>query len=271
MPAFANIGQVAKDILTGGFQYDHKVTVATKTAGGATVTCGGKKKGEGISGDVKVAHSLVKGVLAEGTITSAGKIDAKMAMDEVAPGLKCSVSASIPDKDSGKLSFDYGKSDYGVKGDVGLRGSPKVDLSAAASFSPYLLGAAIAYDSAKGSLTKYDAGVQYKTSDFTAALLIADKLDTVKVSYVQSVNKETSVALEVCRKLSKGTTSIALGGSQKLAGGAVTKASLNNTGVISLLYQQDLRSNTVGIASACFDAKNLDKSAKVGLELKVKP
>lgn len=270
MPAFADIGKTAKDLLTGAFQYDHKVQVASKTASGVTLTANGKKKGEGVSGDVKVNYKVAKGVTLETTASSASKIDATVTMDDLAPGLKTSISASIPDKDSGKLSFTYGKGCWGTKGDIGLRGSPKLDLSAATTKDGFTAGGAIAYDTAKGAITKYDTGLQYSSADAVFAAILADKFDTLKVSYVHNVSKETSVGAEVARKMSKGTVAFTMGASHTLEGGAVAKASLNNTGAISALYQVDLKPKTTGIFSVCFDAKNLDKSAKMGMELKMK-
>merc|ERR1712196_317434 len=109
MPAFGDIGKSAKDLLSGGFQYDHKVSVATKTASGVTFTANGKKKGEGVSGDVKINHKIAKGVVLDTTATSGSKLDTTLTMEDLAPGLKASLSASIPDKESGKLAFQYGK------------------------------------------------------------------------------------------------------------------------------------------------------------------
>jgi len=271
MPAFKDIGKAAKDLLTGSFQYDHKVSVGSKTDSGVTFTANGKKKGEGVSGDLKGAYQVAKGCTVEGTLTSGSKVDAVVKMDDLAPGLKCEVSASIPDKESGKLTLNYGKGCWGSTAEVGLRGAPKLDISAASKSGAYTMGGAISYDSAKSVLSKYDAGVQFAGSDFTVSAVTADKFDTVKIAYLHKVNSKMSVGAEIARKMSKGTTAFTLGAEQTLDGGAVGKATLNNAGLISMLYQQELRSKTVGAASVCFDTKNLDKQAKFGLELKVKP
>eukprot|EP00854_Cymbomonas_tetramitiformis_P021814 gene21814-26249_t len=270
MPAFGDIGKACKDLL-GGFQYDQKVSVGSKTASGVTFTAKGKKKGEAVDGDI-VAEYKTKGVQLEGTINSSSKLNVTSTFSDLAPGLKCVLSGALPDKDSGKLAFTYVKDMFTFKGDIGLRGSPKIAANVCAAKDGVAVGGSMAYDSKKGCVTAVNTGVQYAASDYTVALDTNLTTD-VKVSYMHKVSKELTVGGEIGRKCEKSaiTTAFTIGGQYKLEGGALTKATLNNSGLLNALYQQELRAKTTGIICAQIDTKCLDKGAKFGLELKVKP
>merc|ERR1712078_605636 len=54
--SFAEIGKAAKDLLSGGFQLNQKLTASTKTESGVEFTVSGVKKDDKLDGDIKVAY-----------------------------------------------------------------------------------------------------------------------------------------------------------------------------------------------------------------------
>lgn len=229
------------------------------------------KKGTGISGDVKGSFSK-SGVTFDTTVSSDSKVSTALNFD-VAKGMKCSVSASIPDKASGKLSLSMKQPYVAAKGSVGLNTAPKVEGSICTGISKGLIGADLGYDTAKSTMTKMNFGVGYAAEDFGISVFLMDKLDTVKVSYSHKIlnTNSATVGAEVVRKLSKSETTFTIGALTKLEEGATAKAKIDNHGVCSMLYQLDIRPKTVATFSAQFDMKTLDKNAKVGMNLAIKP
>jgi len=274
MPYFGDIGKGASDLL-GGYQYDHKFSIAGKTCSGLSLTTNGKKKSDGVSGDLKASYVPQKGITIEASTDSCSKIDTTVTLDEVCAGLKAALSANIPYKDSGKLALTYtGISGVGIKADTGLKLDPKINANGAYSFGSALIGASLAYDVSKGALSKYDVAAQYDGGDFVVAASACDALNTLKMSYLHKVASDLSVAGEcvrkTCAKSGKVDTSFAVGGLKKLDGGASAKGHLTGAGIASLSYSQELRPKTTGTVCTQFDLKDFDKAAKFGLEIKTK-
>lgn len=63
----------------------------------------------------------------------------------------------------------------------------------------------------------------YHAPDFQVAALVADKLETLKLSYAHNLTPSTTVGAEVTRKLSTSDTTFALAYARKLNNGALTK------------------------------------------------
>jgi len=262
---------VAADLLTGGFQYDYKGSSGLKTDSGVTLTLNGKKKGDAVMGDLRGTYKLNSATIDAGL--SSGKMDTTVTVDEVVPGLKAAISAAFPEKETGKLALTYaGVKSMGLKCDVAMKKGSKLNANACYRSGPVLAGASVSVDAVKGALSKYEVGVQYEYSKSTTlAALLQDNLDTLKLSYYQKVKGDVQVGGECCYKMTSSATSFAVGGLKKLDGGASCKAAVTDKGCVSMQYTQALRPKTTGILSCQFDLINMNKGAKHGLEIKVKP
>merc|ERR1712149_73653 len=104
--SFAEIGKAAKDLLSGGFQLNQKLTASTKTESGVEFTVSGVKKDDKLDGDIKVAYKT-SCYSADIKVAADSKVTSTVSYSKLAPGLKVALNGSIPDKASGKLSFDY--------------------------------------------------------------------------------------------------------------------------------------------------------------------
>lgn len=233
-----------------------------------TVSLSGLKKGTGVSGDVKGSFEK-GGVSVDTTVTSDSKISTSLAFN-AAKGVRCTLAGSIPDKASGKLSVAVKQAHLGMKASLGLNTSPKCDMSVISGAKGCLFGADLGYDTAKSAMTKYSIGAGYVAQDFALSVFLLDKGDSVKASYSYAMGGGASVGAEVLRKLSKQETTFTAGAALKIDGGATAKAKVDNHGICSMLYQQELRPKTVATLAAQFDMKTLDKNAKVGMNLAVK-
>lgn len=266
---YGDIGKSANDLLNSSYNYDNKVSIGNKTASGLTLTLNGCKKGSGATGDIKGSFEK-SGVVIDTVVTSESKVTTTLNFD-IAKGIKGTVSGSIPDKASGKFSLSVKKPHVALKSSIGLNTTPKMEASLCSGVSSTMIGADFGYDTAKSAMTKYNLGAGYSAEDFSVAMFVVDKGDTIKASYCHKTSASASIGAEVQRRLSKKETTFTIGGMTKLDGGALAKVKVDNHGICSMLYQQELRPKTVATMSAQFDMKTLDKNAKVGMNLAIKP
>ncbi len=101
----------------------------------------------------------------------------------------------------------------------------------------------------------------------------ADKGDTLKASYLHTVSpvSRTTVAAEIAHKISKNENIFTVGGLYELDVLTTVKARLNNHGKLAALLQHEWRPKSLVTISGEVDTKALDKSAKMGLAVSLKP
>ena len=264
--AYADLGKGAKEILNGGrdgvFQFDSKVSLATRTADGVALTFSAKK-GEKADLSVKTAYAT-KLYSVDAVFNTSDKVAVNVALTSLAPGLKLSTSITLPDLSSGKATVDYAFPYLSLKSSVGLTSAPAVDVAASTGYNNFVLGAEAGYDTAKSAITKYNLGLGYHAADSQIAALLTDKAENVKLLVAHKVSPARSVGAEVCKSLAGPTTSFAVGTEQRLANGGLLKFKIDNAGVASGLYEQRLASGEKYALSGQLDTLNLSKPMKFG-------
>lgn len=100
-----------------------------------------------------------------------------------------------------------------------------------------------------------------------------DKGDTLSASYYHTVNPLTSTAVgaEVAHSFSSNENTITVGTQHALDPLTSVKARVNNFGKASALIQHEWRPKSFFTVSGEVDTKAIEKSAKVGLALALKP
>lgn len=228
------------------------------------------KDGEKLAGDIKLSKSFCPAFNMDVNVTSASKVSLTGTMPNLYPGLKATVAGSLPDHSSGKLTLDYAVPHLNTKTVIGLTSSPALNFSATTGANGVVAGADVAYDTAKSALTKWSLGLGYMASDYKAGLILADKGDTLKASYCQTLDSSQSVGCEVVRKLNSDSTSFNVGYSKALDTGAMLKMRLASSGMGALSYQFSPAPKTSLTLSGQFDTMNLDKNTKLGMSLDAK-
>ncbi|GKC17891.1 mitochondrial outer membrane protein porin of 36 kDa, partial [Tanacetum coccineum] len=135
------------------------------------------------------------------------------------------------------------------------------------------LGADISFDTATGDLTKYNGGLSFTTTDLIASLTLNDKADTLIASYYHTVSPltNTAVGAELTHGFSSNENSLTIGTQHALDPLTTVKARVNNFGIASALLQHEWRPKSLFTISAEVDTRAIEKSAKVGLALALKP
>lgn len=180
------------------------------------------------------------------------------------------VSGTLPDPDSAKASVDYRVPHLALRSVVSLGATPKVDLQASTGADGFTVGGVATFDSAKNAITKWSAGAAYAAPDYAVSAIVDDKYKlSLLVAHAPAV--DTSLGAEVTKPLQgDGPAAFAVGAAKRLPGGALAKAKLQSSGLLSLLYEQKLAPNTVVALSAQVDSLNLDKAPKYGVGFAVK-
>ncbi|KAJ6911618.1 mitochondrial outer membrane protein porin of 36 kDa-like [Populus alba x Populus x berolinensis] len=269
---YADIGKKARDLLYKDYQSDHKFTVTTYTSTGVALTSTGIKKGELFLADVS-------GQLKNKNITTDIKVDTNsnllttITIDEPAPGLKTIFSFKVPDQRSGKVELQYQHEHAGISTSLGLTANPIVNFSGVIGSNVVSLGTDLSFDTATGNFTKYNAGLSYANADLIASLTVNDKGDTLTASYYHTVRPLTSTAVgtELTRCFSSNENTLTIGTQHALDPLTTVKARLNNYGKASALIQHEWRPKSLFTISGEVDTKAVEKSAKIGLALALKP
>jgi len=157
-----DIGKAVKDLLYK-YDFDNKASISTKTAAGVDVSGSAVKKMDVLGMELKGGYKINKILSAEAVMTEKGKakLVSKAKFDDLIPGVKATLTGSVPDISAGKLELDSIKGNVGMKATVGIGASPKVDASACYNGGSWALGGDASYDSAKGAVTKYGLAGTY--------------------------------------------------------------------------------------------------------------
>ena len=268
--AYADIGKGAKEVLSGSregvFQFDQKLTASSKTADGVALTLTAiNKGGEKVDLALRSAYAY-KNYSLSAVFNATDKVAVTAAVDKIAPGLKATLSATLPDSSSAKLAADYVNPYVNLKTTVGLTSQPKVSVAAASFVKNVLFGAEATFDTAKSALSGYSAGLGYHAGDSQFALTLVDKFETLKVAVSHNVSRDSALGAEFSRPVSGGDVAFTLGLARRLANGALVKAKVDNKGLASALYEQKLASGEKIVLSSQLDTLNLNgKPPKVGL------
>ncbi|KAG2245098.1 hypothetical protein Bca52824_093082 [Brassica carinata] len=192
--------------------------------------------------------------------------------DEAAPGLKAIVSAKVPDQKSGKVELQYLHDYAGICTSVGLTASPIVNFSGVVGNNVLALGTDVAFNTQSGDFKHFNAGFSFTKDDLIASLTLNDKGDKLNASYYHIVNplSNTVVGAEVTHSFDP-KNAITVGAQYALDPLTTVKARVNNDGVANALIQHQWRPKSFITVSGEVDSRAIEKSAKVGFALALKP
>ncbi|KAJ9709216.1 hypothetical protein PVL29_000929 [Vitis rotundifolia] len=269
---YSDIGKIARDLLYRDYQSDHKFTVTTYTSSGVAITSSGTKKGELFIADVNTQLKN-KNITTDVKVDTNSNLFTTITVDEPAPGLKTIFSFIIPDQRSGKVELQYLHEYAGISTSIGLTANPIVNFSGVVGNDTLSLGTDLSFDTATGNFTKCNAGLGFSNADLIAALTLNDKGDTLNASYYHTVSPLTSTAVgaELSHCFSTNENTLTIGTQHALDPLTKVKARANNSGKVSALIQHEWRPKSLFTISGEVDARAVEKSAKIGLALALKP
>lgn len=270
---FLDIGKKAKDLLTRDYISDQKFSVSTSSETGVILTSTAVKKGGLSTGDVAALYKY-KNTLIDVKFDTESNIVTKLTITDIVPSTKTIVSFKVPDYNSGKLEVQYFHHHATFTTAVALnQQTPAIDVSATIGTPTFALGAEAGYETSSGKLTKYTAGISVAKPDASASIVLGDKGDTIRASYVHHLDllKKSAAVGEISRRFSTNENTFTVGGQYAIDNLTVVKAKLNNHGKLGALLHHEIIPKSLLTLASEFDTKALDKTPKFGLSLALKP
>ncbi|XP_062101815.1 mitochondrial outer membrane protein porin 2-like [Humulus lupulus] len=269
---FTEIGKKAKDLLTKDYNSDQKFSISTYSDAGVALTSTAVKKGGLSTGDVAALYKY-KNTVFDVKVDTDSNVSTILTITEVLPSTKAIASFKLPNYNSGKLEVQYFHDHVTLATAVALNQSPLVDFSATFGTPSVAFGAEAGYDTTSGNFTKYTAGVSMTKPDSSASILLGDKGDSLKASYVHyfDKSKRTAAVGEVTRRFSSNENTFTVGGSYAVDHLTVVKAKLNDHGKIAATLQHEVIPKSLMTVSGEIDTRGLEKNPKFGLAIALKP
>ncbi|KAK4380454.1 hypothetical protein RND71_002316 [Anisodus tanguticus] len=261
---YSDIGKKARDLLYRDYVSDHKFTITTYSTTGVAITSSGLKKGELFLADVSTQLKN-KNLTTDVKVDTNSNVYTTITVDEPAPGLKTIVSFVVPDQKSGKVPLLLTIFFCSCKS--------LVNFSGVAGNNTVALGTDLSFDTATGNFTKCNAGLSFSTSDLIASLALNDKGDTVSASYYHTVKPVTNTAVgaELTHSFSGNENTLTIGTQHLLDPLTTVKARVNSYGKASALIQHEWRPKSLFTITGEVDTRAIEKSAKIGLAVALKP
>ncbi|XP_073271588.1 mitochondrial outer membrane protein porin of 36 kDa-like [Primulina huaijiensis] len=269
---YSDIGKTARDLLYKDYQGDQKFTLTTYTSNGVAITSSGTKKGELFLADVNTQLKN-KNITTDVKVDTNSNVFTTISVDEPAPGVKAIFSFVAPDQKSGKVELRYLHEYAGISTSLGLTAKPLVNFSGVVGNHQAAFGTDISFDTATGNFTKCNAGASFTTPDLIASLILNDKGETLAASYFHTVSPLTNTAAgaELIHSFSSNENTLAIGIQHLLDPLTLVKARVNNYGKASALIQHEWRPRSLITISGEVDTRAIEKSAKIGLAVALKP
>ncbi|XP_075498614.1 mitochondrial outer membrane protein porin 2 [Primulina tabacum] len=269
---FSDIGKKAKDLLTKDYFSDHKFSVSTCTESGVALITSTVNKGGYSSGDVAAQYKY-NNIFADVKVDTESNIAATLTFSDIVPSSRTIAILKYPNYESGKLEIQYFHPHASLTAAVGMNQTPPIDVSLTLGTPMVALGAEAGYDTTSGNLTKYTAGISLNKPDSCASILLSDKGDTIKASYVHYIDqlKKSAAVGEIARKFSTNENTFAFGGSYAIDRLTLLKMKFNNHGKLGTVLQHEFIRKSLVTVSSEFDTKSLDRTPRFGLSLALKP
>ncbi|KAE8671468.1 60S ribosomal protein L26-1-like [Hibiscus syriacus] len=269
---FVDIGKKAKDLLTKDYTSDQKFTVSSYTGAGVAFTSTALKKGGLSTGDIAALYKY-KNTQFDVKFDTDSNISTTITFTGILPSTKTIASFKVPDYNSGKLEVRYFHDHATFATTIGLNQKPGVDVTATIGTPAIAFGAEAGYDTTSGKFTKYTAGISVTKPDSCASILLGDKGDSMKASYVHYLDqqKKSAAVGEITRRFSTNENTFTVGGAYAVDHLTLIKAKLNNHGRLGALLQHEVVPKSLLTISGELDTKALEKSPRFGLVLALKP
>ncbi|KAF8389354.1 hypothetical protein HHK36_026048 [Tetracentron sinense] len=172
-----------------------------------------------------------------------------------------------------QLNVLYLHHNVAINSSIGLNATPLVELGAAIGSTKLSFGGEVGFDTASASFTKYNAAIGFNKPDFSVALILTDKGDTLKASYIQAVIpiSGTTVAAEMTHRFSTYQNSFTIGSSHAIDPFTVVKTRFCDNGKVAMVYQRGWRPKSLVTFSVEYDPKGINVASRFGLALALKP
>lgn len=280
---FKDLGKRVTDFLTKDYPLgEKKVEWKGETSQGVTVETNFNIKGEAVTGTITPKYKWGKyGLNFLGEFNTKRELKAEVSADDVAPGLKLTVTGQSRGETTGTVAAEY-KHEYatvtaavelgraaGTTVRSSLVVSPGVKGLAVGASAEYLVGAVEESD-----LKEINSTVAYATKEFDVALFgrvkHGEDKNEVGGQFYHQVNADSAVGGEIVFDAAhtEKKPKLTVGVQHKYSAETSLKAKFDTTGQLGFSYQQLFPNKTKLTVASSVDVNNLtEKSTKFGVAL----
>ncbi|KAF9587880.1 hypothetical protein IFM89_006134 [Coptis chinensis] len=268
---FSDIGKRVKDVLTKDYNFDNKFILTIPSDSGLLVTAAGSVRDQIFVGDISTQYKS-SGTTVDVKVDTCSNVSTTVTVNEIVPSTKAALSFKIPDHKSVKLDLQYLHHHATINSSIGLTPSPFLEFAAAIGSKQHSLGGEVGFDTSTASFTKYNVGIGLNTPDLSAALVLADKGETLKLSFIQSVPiNGSTIAAEMTHKFTTYENTFTFGSSHAIDPSTLIKARISNNGIVGVVCQREWRPKSHITFSAEYDSKAISAPPRLGLAVALKP
>ncbi|KAL5064172.1 hypothetical protein RYX36_025909 [Vicia faba] len=228
---FSEIGKRARDLLYKDYNFHHKFTLFVPISSGLGLTATGFKKDQYFVGDI---NSLYKSgnVTVDVKVYTYSNVYTKVTLNNVFHSKKVALSFNVPDHKLGKLDVQYLHPHATFDSSIGLNPAPQLKLSAAIGSKDISMGADVRLNIISASFSKCNAGITFNKPNFSTTLMLADKGEALKASYIHYVDRPDGliVVAELAHGLSSSENRFTIGTSQSIDPKTVLKTRFSDDG-----------------------------------------
>ncbi|KAL5701014.1 hypothetical protein ACHQM5_026396 [Ranunculus cassubicifolius] len=298
---FSDIGKKVKDLLTKDYNFENKFILTIPNENGMVVTATGATRDQIFLGDIST-HYKSKNAVVDVKVDSRSNVSAKVVMNEIFPSMnavlkfnvpvhrsgkvstrlttkkifpsiKAALTFNIPFHKSGKVDVQYLHPHTNISSSIGLTPSPLVEFSTTIGTKKLSLGGEVGFDTSTASFTKYNTGIGLNTPDLSASLMLTNKGETLKMSFIQSVNpiKGATIAADLSHKFTTYENTYTFGSSYEIDSLTLVKTRISHNGRIGIVCQREWRPKSLITVSGEYDSKAIGAPPRLGLTLALKP
>ncbi|XP_028792433.1 mitochondrial outer membrane protein porin 2-like isoform X2 [Neltuma alba] len=269
---FSAIGQKSRDLLDKDFTSDQRITINSSSGNVLDLNSTLVNKGRLSSGDL-TAKFRCNNSTVDVKVDTESKVLTTVTIPDIVQSTKTIASIQLPDYSLTKLEVQYLHDHVAFTTAVGLNQSPPIDFSATIGTPTIAFGAEMSFSTATGKFSKYNAGVSLTNPNSSTSVILADKGDSLRASYLQHLDHLNGGAVvgEISRRFSTNENTLTVGCSYVINGQTFVKAKLNNHGNLSALLQHEVIPKSFLTISGAFQTQALERSPKFGLALALKP
>ncbi|KAK4849424.1 hypothetical protein QYF36_024625 [Acer negundo] len=261
---FPDIGKEAKDLLNKGYIKDDVFSISTCNSIGVVQSTTVVKHGRFSTSNIVASY---KNATVDVNIDSKPHLSSTLGFrGKFSPSTRTIFTLKLPDYSSSELKFQYLHENAALASSFVLNRSPTVAISVAIGDPRITFGVLAEYKTSR-SFTKYDAGIHVENNKCNASIILSNKIDFLKASYVHNFDQPTkiNVAAEISRRFSTKENTLTVGGSCEVDRRTALKVKLDNHGKLNTLLLHRFRHKSYLSVSGEIDMKGLDKTPKIGL------
>ncbi|KZW01539.1 voltage-dependent ion-selective channel [Exidia glandulosa HHB12029] len=286
-PVWKDVGKSSNDLLSKDFPIDKQsIEVKTRTPSNVTFRVFGEqhsKKPDVINADIEAKYQdKASGITFTQSWTTLNALKTLVELDDkVAKGVKLELASSLTPAPPGSEKAVTAKSTLltATWKQPGVHTRAVLDLFKGPTFTAdtvlgrdgFLVGLEGSYNVSEGRITRYATALGFSAPEYAVTLHGLGNLSTFSASYYHRVSPDVEAGAKAVwdSKAHSSAVSLEVAAKAYIDKAAFVKARINNAGILSLAYTQNLRPGVKASFGLALDTQRLQDPTPAGPAHKV--